>query len=70
MKDNVDSKMKDIVDFQKTVSTQVQFPNPILLLTCFFIGLSNISGALSLLKVVTKGSLLAETNLAITDFLN
>lgn len=39
-------------------------------LTCFLIGLAKIKGAVSLVKVVTKGSLLAETNLAIEDFLN
>jgi hypothetical protein len=39
-------------------------------LTCFLMGLSKIKGALSLVKVVTKGSLLANTNSAILDFTN
>lgn len=36
--------------------------------TCFLIELSNISAALSLVKMVTRGSLLADTNSAIADF--
>jgi len=39
-------------------------------LTCFLIGLSKIKGALSLVKVVTRGSLFAKTNSAIADFSN
>ena len=39
-------------------------------MTCFLIGLSKIRGALSLVKVVTKGSLLAETNSTIADLVN
>jgi len=35
--------------------------------TCFLIVLSKIKGALSLVKMVTNGSLLANTNSAISD---
>lgn len=41
-----------------------------LTITCFLIGFSKTAGALSLVKMVTRGSLLDETKSAISDFTN